>query len=453
MTAAPINRFLSGGIAAIFLAATALLASPTAAVAAGAGVGDVSDAVLYGPSGPIGTVLPALTGGDDNVTTIPAPFPINFFGTAYNFLCVANNGTVTPVASAGDSCSGDYDINLENAATDQGASIIGALLADDDASETLWTKAVPIASMSSTGGVLTIVTSTPHDLLVGDAVGGFFSPDDIDLGSGFSETVASVVNPTTFTVNNGGSDFASRTVTGGFVGRPYSNAIDDTNSDGLADDGFGDVKQVYAGSTTFEGQPAFAITWYRMPTNDDDNLESKSNTFQLVFVQKPTTDGGTVGYDFDVQFNFGTLTDDNDGYDPTDPSSGCDSNTPVDCRWSVGWAQWDSVNSVATPFELFADAPVSEIVDPGGTTALVNNALNSTVAGRFTFSMVAGVTVGFAVPVLNGVVATDPTTTPAAPTLAETGVNATLPTAIAVAIIVLGLTLVLVFRRRRAARH
>lgn len=435
------SRIAATATAAFLIGAASIVISPLSATAAG--VGDTSGAVLYGASGPVGSVLSGLTDSDDGTTTIPIPFPINFFGTKYDFLCVASNGTATPVATAGDSCNGDYDVNLANAATDQGASIIGALLADDDPSEELWKSATPIATIEASGGVLTVTTTTPNTFAVGDDVEAFISPDDPDLGSSPTLTVATVISPTQFTVVWAGADIASRAVTGGWLGLPYDNATDDTNADGLADDGFGDVKNVYAGATTFGGQPAFAITWYRVPTNDTDNLPSKSNTFQLVFVQKPTTLGPTAGYDFDAQFNFGTLTDDSDGYDPADPSSSCDSTTPVDCRWSVGWAQWDG--ATATPFELFADAPVSEIVDPG-SKALVKNSLNSSVLGRYTFAMVDGATVSFAVPPLDG------TTTAGAPTLAATGVSAP-EFVFGGGLLLAGAVLLLVGRPRRSSRH
>jgi len=436
-----LSRFAATATAAFLIGAASIVVAPLSASAAG--VGDTSSAVLYGTSGPIGSVLSGLTGSDDGTTTIPAPFPINFFGAKYDFLCVASNGTATPVATAADGCSGDYDVNLATLATNQSASVIGALLADDDPSEELWKSATPIATVEETGGVVTVTTTTSNSFAVGDDVEAFFSPDDPDFSSSATFTVDTVVSPTEFTSAWGGPDIASRAVTGGWLGLPYDNATDDTDADGLADDGFGDVKQVYAGATTFGGQPAFAITWYRVPTNDADNLPSKSNTFQLVFVQKPTTLGATAGYDFDVQFNFGTLTDDNDGYDPADPTTSCDSSTPINCRWSVGWAQWDG--TTATPFELFADAPVSEIVDPG-SKALVKNSLNSSVLGRYTFAMVGGATVAFAVPALDG------TTTAAAPTLAATGVSAP-EFAFGGGLLLVGAVLLLLGRRGRVSRH
>ncbi|MCU1440319.1 MAG: hypothetical protein JWP85_1316 [Rhodoglobus sp.] len=395
-------RLIAGAsIAAVV--AISVLTLPLAASAAG--VGDQSSAVLYEASSPIGTVLTDLTDDDDESTTVALPFSINFFGSKYDALCVSTNGTVVPVPTALDGCGDDYDVDLANFAVDNDESVIGALLADIDPSEEMWPSSIPIASVSVASEIITITTSAPHGYLVGDEASFFLVEEHPDLYHGWTDPVATVVSPTQFTIDDTGSgiaDFAD-TALAGAVGRLYDDTIDDSDADGLADDGFGAVKQVYAGATTFEGKPAFAVTWYRIPTNDALNSPVLSNTFQIVFVQEPTTDGVTLGYDFTTQFNFGTLTDSNDGYDPANPASSCDSDTPEDCRWSVGWARWDSGTDTAEEFELFANAPVSDIVD-GGSTPLVLNSLNSAVGGRYIMSMTAGVTGGYAIPALATVV-------------------------------------------------
>jgi LPXTG-motif cell wall-anchored protein len=391
-------RLIAGASIAAVVAISALSLPLTASAA---GVGDQSSAVLYEATSPIGTVLTNLTNQDDDSTTIALPFSINFFGSKYDALCVSTNGTVVPVPTALDGCGSDYDVDLAEYATDNDESVIGALLADLDPTEELWPGSIPIASVSVASEIITITTAGPHGYLVGDEASYFLVEDHPELGHGWTDFVDTVISPTQFTINTTGSgigDFAD-TALAGSVGRLYDDTIDDSDADGLADDGFGAVKQVYAGATTFEGKPAFAVTWYRMPTNDAVNSPALSNTFQIVFVQEPTTDAVTLGYDFTAQFNFGTLTDSNDGYDAADPTTECDSETPEECRWSVGWARWDSGTDTAEEFELFANAPVSEIVD-GGSTPLVLNSLNSAVGGRYTMSMTAGVTGGYAIPAL-----------------------------------------------------
>jgi len=53
-------------------------------------------------------------------------------------------------------------------------------------------------------------------------------------------------------------------------------------------------------------------------------------------------------------------------------------------------------------YELFPSTEINSLVDSGGVTAIVNNRLNSTINGRYTFKMVGGVTVGFVQPTLDG---------------------------------------------------
>ncbi len=207
-------------------------------------------------------------------------------------------------------------------------------------------------------------------------------------------------------------------------------------------DGFGIPCEIYFGTTTVDGRDAFIITWYRVPMNNDDNAETLSNTFQLVIVKKATGDD-TVGWDFDIEFNYGTLTDGEDGYSAADPTDECDGEEgDADCRWGIGWANFiPGAPDTADSYELFASTPVFDLVD-GGATPLVKNSLNSSVLGRYTFSMVGGVTQGFAVPVLAG--------TPK-PALAATGSEAPNFVSIAGALSLLVAGMAIVATRRRRA--
>ncbi|MDO7882646.1 nidogen-like domain-containing protein [Salinibacterium soli] len=313
-------------LAALSVAAVITLGIPSAAFAAGPGVGDVSDAMIYGTDGPVGSIVAELSDEDDDTETVALPFPINFFGTAYAALCISTNGVVYPVPTTADSCEDEYDENLADLAEDSEAPVIAALAAD------------------------------------------------IDL----------------------------------------ENKVEDADGNPITDDGFGVPAEIYFGTTTVDGKDAVVITWYRVQMFDDDNDKTLSNTFQIVFIKEATTDGDTVGYDFTIQFNFGTATDPEDGYvvdseECTDEES---EETPVDCyRWGVGWANWDG--TTATPFELFPTTPRGALVD-GAATSLTANSLNSSVLGRYTWGMVGGVTVGFAVPQMGGA-------PEAAPQLAATG--------------------------------
>ena len=444
------TRGIFATTAAISIAALAL--SSVGANAAGAGYGDVSDAIVYGPAGPIGAPLVDLAGEDDESTTVAAPFPINFFGTKYEGLCITTNGSVYPVLTSTTSCSDSYDADLENLAIDGSAPIIAVLALDLDPSETLWVPGVAITSVSVTSGIARITTATPHPFIVGDDAYTWFSPDDPSFAGEDNFTVMTVPSPTTFTFVRAIADEATRAVTGATASiGDYDDARDDTNSDGYADDGFGAVRQVYFGTTTIDGKQALVATWYRVPTNDGNNSPLLSNTVQIVLIQEPTTNGATAGYDFTIQLNVGTATDNDDGYSAADPSDSCDSgDVPDDCRWGMGWADYDPDTDTAVPFELFAAFPINQLVDSGGTTALVNNRLNTSVLGRYTWGMVGGVTVGFATPRMDG---TDNGTlaarvTPAA--LPSTGIETGVIGGAAAALLVLGAATLILVRRRQS---
>ena len=404
--------------AAVVAASCLVLVAPMSASAAG--VGDLSAAVLYEATSPIGSVLTTLSGEDDDETDVALPFPISFDGKVMNGLCVSTNGYVVPVATVGGGCSPPtYDESLEEAAVSEGQSAIGALLHDIDLGNPLWKSApVTLDNLSVTAGVLNITTGVPHGFSFGDYVDVHFSPDDPDFDESVYGFITGVPGLAQFTLDaTGVSDIAAHPVTG-LAAIAFSDAADDTDSDGLADDGFGAVQQVYAGPTTFDGKPAFAVTWYRVMSYEDVNDGRLSQTFQVVIVQDATTDGATVGFDFTVQFNFGTVQDNEleDGYDALNPDDECDDARPNDCRFAVGIAYYHPATLTATAQELFANVPKADLMD-GGSQALVDNSLNSSVDGRYTISVAApalaatgaelpvgGIGVGLALLVLGGAV-------------------------------------------------
>ena len=160
-------------------------------------------------------------------------------------------------------------------------------------------------------------------------------------------------------------------------------------------DGFGYPCSVYIDPyAQIDGQDAVVVTWYRVQMYSDDNDESLFNTFQVVLFRG---DGGDVtdGYDIRVEFNYGTVQDPEDGYNPDVPAESCGDGD--ECRWAVGWSDYNPDTSSATAFELFPNTSPSDLVD-GNPTALTANYLNSGVPGRYTFQMVDGETLGFAVP-------------------------------------------------------
>lgn len=229
---------------------------------------------------------------------------------------------------------------------------------------------------------------------------------------------------------------------------PLAGDLDLGNCADNSDDGFGTACEIYYGTTTVDGRDAFALTWYRVPMYSGDNDPALDNTFQVVIIKRATGDD-TVGWDFDIEFNYGTLTDAEDGYSGAAPSSQCDSGTAIaDCRWGVGWADYDPADGgTADPYELFGSTPITELVD-GGSSALTVNSLNSSEPGRYVFSMVAGVTTGFSVPTLTPT--GTPPSAPAEAELADTGADWAL-VALAAGLILVGVAALVASRAMREA--
>lgn len=397
------------GVAAAVLAAV-LLTTTAPALAVG-NSRDVSDAMRYGPSAPLGEVIAEFEDQDDTTKTYAAPWPLNFFGVKYEGLCVTTNGGVYPVADSTVDCSNEYDMSLDNLALESDAPMIAVLAVDAN------TEAC--------------------------------------------------------------------------------DPVRDAQRDG-AGDGFGSPCSIYIDlDATIEGRDAVVVTWYRVSQYEDANDPTLENTYQLALIKLPTTDGATVGYDFDLEFNYGTITDGEDGYSAENPAEECESGTD-DCRWGIGVASYDPGTAPAdTPadsapeatdpavsdppvtdststdasdpvgvepadevpadtdapvlepataesavgYEFFAPTEVPNMMD-NGATPLIANSLGTDVLGRYTCGMVSGQAVGC-----------DPVTM-RAPQLAETGLDESM-TSVALTALVAAFSLVVVgaYLARRTRRE
>ncbi|MBX9472871.1 nidogen-like domain-containing protein [Microcella sp.] len=340
------------------LIAAAILVTTAAPAMASVNTRDESDAMRYGASAPLGSVISELSGQDDDTHTIAAPWPLNFFGDKFDGICITTNGGVYPVATSTSTCSDAYDLDLENLAIDSEAPMIAVLAAD---------------------------------------------------------------------INLSRCDSARATQRSG------------------AGDGFGRPCEMYLDTAaTIDGREAVVVTWYRVSNHEDQNDPLLENTFQLALIKLPTTDGATNGFDFDLEFNYGTVTDFDDGYSAADPTGGCiplPEGNP-DCRWGIGIASYDSgvvstnppaeteepatepepeATEPATPeasttdssmtqaavteastfeaaasavgYEFFAPTEVLNMMDEGATP-LIANSLGTDVLGRYTCGMVNGAAVG-----------------------------------------------------------
>jgi len=388
----------------------------------------------------IGSVIRSLTNTDDVVTTYPGAFPLNFFGTKFDNVCVSANGGVylvndapkvtdaTSTIATGD-CSTSYDYSTAYMAISSGQPFITILATDHmtgrdvHLSPTWRTQDLKITSVTNAGGTATFTTNDAHGLVPNAEV---TIASMATAGYNGTKTVLAVPSTTTFTVSQAGGDEspapAAATVarkrtygaltsvvgdgttvtvttaaahklgTGDYITFAGTGitAIDDKHfqvtrtgastltfpqpagfNAGTAvnltapykwfqSDGYGAIGQLYFGTTTVDGRPAMVISWYRIGMYADDNPRVRTSTIQLVLVKKNTGDG-TVGWDFDVEFNYGTMTDDEDGYaapnynangttegstagswtaDGTNPNGGY---APADARWGIGWASYRTI--------------------------------------------------------------------------------------------------------------
>lgn len=421
------TRSVGLAVAMVFGVVPALLVSTASASAATIGVGDITDAMRYGSDNRvIGEIAEDIQSSDDSYQLIEAPWPMNFFGRKYTGICVTSNGTVSPVVldESGDAdCNDDYDEPLDYLAEEAEAPVIAAYANDNDLGETVREAASTVATFrvagdpSTNDSIVTIATDGAHGLTSGD-VRSIYAIDPLfDNGNTedtrtdeywYDDVTVTVVNPNTFNFSGDtalvpGNEVITPTypaaVKNAAVTVDYGVVWNDSSADiDGVDDGVGVVNTVYIGETTINGRDAWVYTNYRTVTNDGNNPDVLTNTFQIVLIKRATLNGATRGFDFDIEYNYGTVLDGDDGYDAPDGS--CD-DMNSECRTGVGLVDWDPIGEVADVYELFADTPGRDLTDYR-PTAMTSNRLNSEINGRYTFRMVGGAVQNFAVPVMDG---------------------------------------------------
>ncbi len=404
-------------LATVFGVAPSLIAVTTASAS---GVGDITTAVRYGGDGRvIGDVAEDIQDSDDDAQLIHAPWPMNFFGRTYDGICVTSNGTVSPVHYDTADCSDDYDETLDSLASDAEAPVIAAFANDNDLGNNVLNAENTITQMTVSGdpttsdSVVTVTTSSAHGLTTGDNRSIYMIDSAFNNGNTednrtddywFHNVSITVIDATHFSFS--GDQYRTSNGTGGTPNFPAalkSGTItvdqgwewDQTSVDqNGVDDGVGKVNTVYIGESTVDGRDAWVYTDYRSVTFEDRNPQILTNTFQIVLVKRATVNGETNGYDFDIEYNYGSMRDGGDGYN-------CSGSMGSSCRTGVGLVDWDPIGEVADVYELFPSTPGRDMVD-GHDTAMTNNRLNSEINGRYTFRMTGGVVQGFAVPVMDG---------------------------------------------------
>lgn len=382
---------------------------------------DVTSAVRYDSAGgPIGSVVTDITNNDDDSTTIASPFKLNFFGQTMEAICLTTNGTLYPVSTTSDGCSDNYDQDLKALAESGSAPIIAALANDADPGNDVITREASLAHAANNAGTLEFETTKSGLLTAGSSYCVFIAADNIDNGQTEASEPTNQIQACGTVAGAGASwSISSPSVTSGFgaaVSLPTfayaTNLIGYVSSSTRLDeqsDGFGTVAELYQGTVDLAGTPldasddSFVYTAYRVPQYDDENSQVLTNTWQIVLTPDLSSGNATTGYGFDIEYNYGSIQDEDDGYDGDDPSSSCSSGELI-CRTGIGTADYDADTSTGDPYELFADTPWRNLMDWGQTASMTRNSLNSSVLGRytFTFSGTTGKPTNFAVPVMDG---------------------------------------------------
>ena len=134
------------------------------------------------------------------------------------------------------------------------------------------------------------------------------------------------------------------------------------------------------------GRRSVIVTWYRMPNYNSDSTTGDANTYQMVIIER--------GDDaFDVEFNYGSLTESQSdrGYSAGDGT-----------RLPIGWFS-KADGELVELHELAGAVDAADLVDEGAR-ALVDNSLNSNVAGRYVIPFRSGSAVpeAWIVPAMDG---------------------------------------------------
>jgi LPXTG-motif cell wall-anchored protein len=435
------KKFFIAGVGIAVLGLVVSIAPP-ALMAGATGVDEVTSPVRYGSDGRvIGSIVEDIQNSDDASQLMTAPWKMNFFGSPYDGLCVTSNGTISPVVHASARCSNVYDTTMAGLASAVRSPVIAVFANDNHLGNPVRNAQAQVVSVVVTGdpstsdSVVTVTTSTAHGLTTGDVRSLYvISPlfangntaDSRTDEYWYNDVAVTVFNATTFTVAGdrargysgdyaptypAGVKAAPVTIDSGWVWQSSSanqNAVDD---------GVGAVNTVYTGETMIDGRDAWVYTNYRSVTYEDRNPQVLTNTFQIVLIKKPTVNGDVKGFDFDIEYNYGSVRDGGDGYAATGQSCRYMNSG---CRTGVGLVDWDPDRGIADVYELFGATPSRDLVD-GHTTSMTSNRLNSTIDGRYTFAMVGGSVQNFQVPVMDGTGTTAARPSPTDPVPAQAG--------------------------------
>lgn len=137
------------------------------------------------------------------------------------------------------------------------------------------------------------------------------------------------------------------------------------------------------GTGTLNGQKVFVVNWPGVGCFDQNS--TLLNNFQLILIDRPERGTGSLGDDFDMEFNYNTVQWD------TGQASGGDvncQNGPAGETAYVGYS-----NGTTTPgdsYNLPGSGVPQAFLDSSTATGLIHSDLNSTTLGRYIFTVNAG---------------------------------------------------------------
>jgi hypothetical protein len=140
------------------------------------------------------------------------------------------------------------------------------------------------------------------------------------------------------------------------------------------------LADVYYGTGTVDGRPAFGVDW--MDVGYYNAHGDASNSFQLVIIDRSDIAAG----DFDFEFNYDRIE-----WETGDASGGVGGLGGSSAR--AGWS-----DGAAASFELDGSAVNGALLDTNQTGGLIHHSLNSSVEGRYVFRVRTGNVLAAAVP-------------------------------------------------------
>ena len=137
------------------------------------------------------------------------------------------------------------------------------------------------------------------------------------------------------------------------------------------------------GTGLLDGHRVFVVNWPGVGCYDEN--DSVTNDFQLILIDRPDLGTGSLGDDFQVEYNYGSIQW--DAGQASDGDATCN-NAPNPDSAIVGFS--DGTSTVGHTFQLNGSQSSGAFLDGNAGTGLVNNDLNTSTLGRYLFTFNGG---------------------------------------------------------------